>query len=39
VVTVAKDGFEVTKLEKIPVQEARATTVERNLKVGQARSR
>jgi len=36
VVTVTKDGFEVTKLEKIPVQEARATTLNASLKVGQA---
>jgi Carboxypeptidase regulatory-like domain len=36
VVTVAKEGFEVTKLETIPVQEARATTVNASLKVGQA---
>jgi hypothetical protein len=36
VVTVAKDGFEATKLEKIPVQEARATTANASLKVGAA---
>ena len=36
VVTVEKSGFEVTKLEKIPLQEARATTVTASLKVGQA---
>ena len=36
VVSVVKDGFEVTKLENIPVQEARATTVAATLKVGQA---
>ena len=35
-VTVEKGGFEVTKLEKIPVQEARATTVTASLKVGAA---
>jgi len=36
VVTVAKEGFEATKLEKIPVQEARATTANASLKVGAA---
>jgi Carboxypeptidase regulatory-like domain len=35
-VTVTRDGFEVTKLEKIPIQEARATSVNPTLKVGQA---
>jgi hypothetical protein len=36
VVKVSREGFEVTKLEKIPVQEARATTINATLKVGQA---
>ena len=36
VVTVSHDGFELSKLEKIPVQEARATTVNATLKVGKA---
>jgi len=35
-VKVSRDGFEVTQLTKIPVQEARATTVNATLKVGQA---
>ena len=35
-ITVTRDGFETSKLEKIPVQEARATTVNPTLKVGQA---
>jgi len=34
-ITVTRDGFETSKLEKIPVQEARATTVNPTLKVGQ----
>ncbi|MDR3772876.1 MAG: carboxypeptidase regulatory-like domain-containing protein [Terracidiphilus sp.] len=34
-VRVSREGFEVTRLEKIPVQEARATTVNATLKVGQ----
>ncbi|HUD13202.1 MAG TPA: carboxypeptidase regulatory-like domain-containing protein [Terracidiphilus sp.] len=33
-VKVSRDGFEVSQLEKIPVQEARATTVNATLKVG-----
>jgi hypothetical protein len=36
VVKVSRDGFEVSQLENIPVQEARATTVNATLKVGQA---
>ncbi|HEY1903114.1 MAG TPA: carboxypeptidase regulatory-like domain-containing protein [Terracidiphilus sp.] len=36
VVKVSRDGFEVSQLENIPVQEARATTVNAALKVGQA---
>src|SRR5580704_13063198 len=36
VINVSRDGFEVTKLTAIPVQEARATTVNATLKVGQA---
>ncbi len=36
VVTVSRDGFETSKLENTPVQEARATTVNVSLKVGQA---
>jgi hypothetical protein len=35
-VSVTKDGFEVTKLEKISVREAQAATVNASLKVGQA---
>jgi Carboxypeptidase regulatory-like domain/TonB dependent receptor len=35
VVKVSREGFEVTKLTAIPVQEARATTVNATLKVGQ----
>ena len=35
-VSVSGSGFEVTKLTAIPVQEARATTVNATLKVGQA---
>jgi hypothetical protein len=34
VVKVSREGFEVTELNKIPVQEARATTVNATLKVG-----
>ena len=33
---VSRDGFETSNLEKIPVQEARATTVNPTLKVGAA---
>ena len=36
VVKVSRDGFELNVLEKIPVQEARATTVNTTLKVGKA---
>jgi len=36
VLKVTAAGFEVTELTKIPVQEARATTVNAALKVGQA---
>ena len=36
VVKVAREGFEVTELEAIPVQEARATTANATLKVGKA---
>ena len=36
VVKVNRDGFEVTQLTSIPVQEARATTVNASLKVGKA---
>jgi hypothetical protein len=35
-VKVSRDGFEVSQLEKIPVQEARATTVNATLRVGSA---
>jgi len=35
-IKVSRDGFETTQLEKIPIQEARATTVNATLKVGQA---
>ena len=36
VVKIAREGFEVTELEGIPVQEARATTANATLKVGKA---
>ncbi|HME58448.1 MAG TPA: carboxypeptidase regulatory-like domain-containing protein [Terracidiphilus sp.] len=36
VVKIAREGFEVTVLNAIPVQEARATTVNATLKVGKA---
>jgi hypothetical protein len=36
VVKIGREGFEVTELSAIPVQEARATTVNATLKVGKA---
>ena len=36
IVKVSREGFEVTELTAIPVQEARATTVNATLKVGKA---
>ena len=36
VVKVSREGFELNVLDKVPVQEARATTVNTALKVGQA---
>ena len=36
VVKVSSTGFEVTQMNKVPVQEARATTVNATLKIGQA---